>query len=39
MAGLSYAKGIYHKYMGEPMNALKELNIARFDGFFGEGAV
>ena len=25
--------------MGEPMNALKELNIARFDGFFGEAAI
>lgn len=39
MAGLSYAKGLYYRYMGEPMNALKELNIARFDGFFGEGAL
>lgn len=39
MAGLSFTKGLYHKYIGEPHNALKELNIARFDSFFGEAAL
>ncbi len=39
MAGLSFTKGLYNKYMGDPMGALKELNIARFDGFFGESAI
>lgn len=39
MAGLSFTKGLYHRYQGEPHQALKELNIARFDGFFGEAAI
>jgi tetratricopeptide repeat protein 21B len=39
MAGLAFTKGLYYKYQGEPMNALKELNIARFDSFFGETAI
>jgi tetratricopeptide repeat protein 21B len=38
-AGLAFTKGIYHRYMGDPMNALKELNIARFDAYFGEAAI
>jgi tetratricopeptide repeat protein 21B len=38
-AGLAFTKGLYHRYMGDPMNALKELNIARFDAFFGEAAI
>jgi len=39
MAGLAFVKGMYNRYMGDPMNALKELNVARFDGFFGEPAI
>lgn len=39
MAGLAFTKGLYHRYMGEPHAALKELNVARFDSFFGEAAI
>ena len=39
MAGLAFVKGIYNRYMGDPLGALKELNVARFDGFFGEHAL
>lgn len=39
MAGLAFTKGLYHRYMGEPHSALKELNIARFDSFFGEASI
>lgn len=39
MAGLAFTKGLFYKYQGEPMNALKELNIARFDTYFGESAI
>ena len=39
MAGLAFTKGIMHRYNGEPQQALKELNIARFDNFFGEAAI
>jgi tetratricopeptide repeat protein 21B len=39
MAGLAFTKGIFHRYQGEPQLALKELNIARFDSFFGEAAI
>lgn len=39
MAGLSFTKGLFHRYQGEPQLALKELNIARFDSFFGEAAI
>ena len=39
MAGLSFTKGLFHRYQGEPQLALKELNVARFDGFFGEAAI
>lgn len=39
MAGLSFTKGLYYRYIGEPQNALKELNIARFDSYFGESAI
>jgi tetratricopeptide repeat protein 21B len=35
-AGLAYNKGIYHRFMGEPQKALKELNIARFDSVWGQ---
>lgn len=38
-AGLAYNKGLFYRYTNEPQKALKELNIARFDGFFGESAV
>jgi tetratricopeptide repeat protein 21B len=39
MAGLAFTKGLFHRYQGEPQLALKELNIARFDSFFGEAAI
>lgn len=39
MAGLAFSKGLYHKYMGEPQQSLKELNVARFDSHFGEAAI
>jgi tetratricopeptide repeat protein 21B len=39
MAGLAFAKGLYHKHIGEPQNALRELNIARFDSYFGEASL
>jgi tetratricopeptide repeat protein 21B len=39
MAGLAFTKGLYHRYQGEPQASLKELNIARFDSFFGEAAI
>ena len=39
MAGLAFTKGLFHRYQGEPQAALKELNIARFDAFFGEAAI
>jgi tetratricopeptide repeat protein 21B len=39
MAGLAFTKGMYYRYIGEPQNALKDLNVARFDGFFGESAI
>ena len=34
-AGLAYAKGLYHRYSGDPQKALKQLNKARFDSFYG----
>ena len=39
MAGLAFTKGLYHRNIGEPQNALRELNIARFDSYFGEAAL
>lgn len=39
MAGLAFTKGLFHRYQGEPHQALKELNVARFDSFFGEAAI
>ena len=39
MAGIAFTKGLFHRYQGEPQAALKELNIARFDSFFGEAAI
>jgi tetratricopeptide repeat protein 21B len=39
MAGLAFVKGLYYRYIGEPQNALKDLNIARFDSFFGEASI
>lgn len=38
-AGLAYAKGLYYRFTGEPQKALKALNRARFDGFYGEDAL
>jgi len=38
-AGLAYIKGIYLQYTGESSKAVQQLNLARFDGFYGESAV
>lgn len=38
LAGLSYCKGLYHRYIGDPIQALKYLNTARLDGLFGSFA-
>jgi tetratricopeptide repeat protein 21B len=35
MAGLAYCKGLYNRYTGNPQQALKELNVARFDNLYG----
>jgi tetratricopeptide repeat protein 21B len=35
MAGLAYCKGLFNRYTGNPQQALKELNVARFDNQFG----
>ena len=39
MAGLSYCKGLFSRYNSEPQKALRELNFARFDNFYGESAI
>jgi len=39
MAGLNYCKGLYSRYNSEPQKALRELNFARFDNFFGGKAI
>jgi tetratricopeptide repeat protein 21B len=39
MAGLNYCKGLYSKYNSDPEKALKELNFARFDNFYGSNAI
>lgn len=39
LAGLAFTKGLFNRYQGEPQNSLRELNIARFDSFFGEAAI
>ena len=39
MAGLNYCKGLYSRYNSEPQKALRELNFARFDNFFGGMAI
>jgi len=39
MGGLHYCKGLFHKYNSEPQKALKELNHARFDNFYGSDAI
>ena len=39
MAGLNYCKGLYSRYKNEPLKALRELNQARFDNFYGESAI
>mmetsp|Transcript_38825 Transcript_38825/g.38368 ORF Transcript_38825/g.38368 Transcript_38825/m.38368 type:complete len:606 (-) Transcript_38825:24-1841(-) len=38
-AGLAYAKGLYYRFTSEPQKALKALNRARFDSFYGEDAL
>lgn len=35
MAGLAFCKGLSHFYQNSPMEALKELNVARQDNTFG----
>jgi len=35
MAGLAFCKGLSHFYQNSPSEALKELNVARYDNFFG----
>jgi len=39
MAGLAYCKGLYSRYNSEPQKALRELNFARYDNFYGESAI
>lgn len=39
MAGLNYCKGLLSRYNSEPQKALRELNFARFDNFYGESAI
>lgn len=36
LSGLHFCKGLYYRCIGEPLNALKELNAARFDNFYGQ---
>ena len=38
-AGLAYSKGLFFRYTGEPQKALKALNRARFDSFYGQQAL
>lgn len=38
-AGLSYARGLFKRYIGDPQGALRDLNAARFDGFYGVDAL
>lgn len=38
LAGLSYCKGLYQRFTGNPQQALKELNVARYDSQFGQSA-
>ena len=38
-AGLAYAKGLYYRFTSDPQKALKSLNRARFDSFYGEDAL
>lgn len=38
-AGLAYVRGLYERFSGNPQGALKELNTARFDGFYGIDAL
>ena len=38
LAGLSFCKGLHNRYSGDAVQALKDLNIARFDNFYGQSA-
>lgn len=38
MAGLAFCKGLSHFFQNSPMDALKELNVARQDNTFGQQA-
>jgi len=38
LSGLHFCKGLYHRCIGEPQQALKNLNTARFDNFYGQPA-
>lgn len=35
MSGLAYCKGLYLRYTNLPAQALKELNVARYDNLYG----
>lgn len=37
-AGLAFCKGLLSRFSGDPMQALKDLNVARFDNFYGQSA-
>lgn len=39
MAGLAFCKGLTHYYQHQPSDALKELNVARYDSVFGTLAI
>tara|TARA_B110000285_G_C15115003_1_gene613532 strand:- start:535 stop:1926 length:1392 start_codon:yes stop_codon:yes gene_type:complete len=39
MAGLHYCRGLYNRYNSEPQKALRDLNFARFDNFYGSFAI
>lgn len=39
MAGLAYCKGLFGRYNSDPQRALRELNFARFDNFYGGSAI
>jgi len=38
-AGLSFCRGLYKRFAMDPQGALRELNNARFDGFYGVEAL
>lgn len=38
LSGLHFCKGLYAWHTGDPIQALKDLNVARFDNFYGQQA-